>query len=281
MNSVTDEAVKLCNLLLDNMNPLKDWCIFNICKGSASLKEKCVAFDISKNYPSIPTSFYYYYDQTPQFLVDLKVIESFSKNLWCTGTIVNTKNYTFDYDRHFPFVDSITQVAREKKYITEEEMIHYYSIRPANYHPDRDGIELKDLGPREYAGLFSILVTKNGLRQCINKYKSTIPQFDKTTGVLSFLGEELQFTASLQIKTIELLIQNVNSTVSYKELHNIRDATKYEKAIINGKSKTHDAIDSTIKDIKKNLKSNQLLDQTLIIIQKDGHGLFINQKSLK
>jgi hypothetical protein len=262
MNLTFQNAMLTGNIILNNISPRDRWIIVNI----AQTENQVFSYP---SIPELPTCFGYVFDKVPQILEEEGVIEAKINGLWFLKISSIKKEYLGKTGK-----DSITVVARHKGYIKKTEIAEHY-IKYDKY------LKL-DTGPKA-RGQYSVLINVNRLRLFINWYSGLTPIFNDNNKTLEFLNEKIQFNGDVNIKSIKLLIDNINSMVSNKDFYEIpRGLTNYNELIKHkGKTKVHESLKKIFKEIENKIKSNNILKNVLIPVQKDGYGIFINNKKLQ
>lgn len=151
--NVIKDAVNLATNILNSLSPDKDWGIVNIALNKSD------EF-LLKNYPSIPPSFGYTQNETPNFMEDNNVTEGETSGWWYVG--ISKRNSQWDRIRpqEITLDDGIESVAQEKGYIKNNTIIKYYVLGD-------------DWGPRRH-GQMAILTNKNKLQAFIDKFSKGV-----------------------------------------------------------------------------------------------------------
>lgn len=259
---IVNDALVLCLNIYHATPPNKKWAILNIARSTNS------SFTFtSYKYQIIPTSYGYNYDNVPDFLRDEGVFEALVQNHWFlnVGKRASLESY-----------DLVSVTAKVKNYLSKGEGAYYYQKWT------RDDVDEGPATPGQYA----VLVNMEKLTSFYNKYNppqiSNIPTYDSSNGELSFMGERIKIEGEINIKTMDLLIKNINSRVGMKELFEVRQNANYEQEIAKyKKTPTNDIVEQVIKSLKAKIEENGKLKKILIFVQKDGFGIFIDQNALQ
>lgn len=160
MKNVTEEAIDLAFRLKDAILPSRDWDIFNIALN------KSETFILS-NYFKIPKSYGFTQSNTPLFMLQNGAFEAATHGWWYIGICPINSQFSRVFPREFPLDEKITEFARVKKYLTNDEMVEYY------YNVIND-----EWGPKLH-GQMAVLVSRKSLENFINKFSkgnlATIP----------------------------------------------------------------------------------------------------------
>lgn len=256
MNGLVNDAVRLCTVIWDSLLPTSQWAVVNIAKSKNAL------FTYPTKYQEIPTSFGYTYDRVPQYLSECGVIEALGVSRWFMFFSKGISEKT---------TDLITNVARAKKYISEDQSASYYHTL-SDYK--------QRYGPTE-PGQYAILINVSKMSNFIRRSLTTIPQFSEDSGILSFLGKVIRFDGEVEKKSVRLLVDNIGSIVTKEEFYSIPRGAKNYKAIVESKKGSlHDSLEKMFNKIKSKFYEDKDLKNALIFVQKDGFGIFVNQRSL-
>ena len=264
MNRLIEDAINLSETVLDSLLPGQEWVIVNIAKTDT----QTFALD---GIPQIPTCFGYVYDRVPELLEKEGIIEAKEENRWYTE-VKNISHYMNDDFTEIAFaklreLDGITAFTRKKGYLTEDEIVEYI-----------DGSDRVNFN-RQFGKQYAVLMNRKAMEQFIGWYRGLTPKFDEKTGELHFLGQTMKFSGAITIKTVKLLMDNLNSFVSKKDFYNLRGVDNYDTKIrLKKLTAIHDIFEKSIKDIKTTLAKNPKIEEALTIIQKDGFGIFMNKK---
>ncbi len=251
INEAVKDALGLCLSIYNSISPHDKWVSVNI----ARTNNRTFTFPDVRE---IPTSFGYLYDRAPQILSDEGVIIAMKSDQWVIGKENRLKKQ----------VDSLTEVARETGLLTKDESFKYYWRMNGN---------TVSMGPR-VAGQYSILVSVKAMMVFYNFQMNLAPKF--TENKLHFLQQTVEFNGQLAIKSMSLLVANINSLVSAKELLEVDAKESYiEEVKARRITSVNDKLSKRILEIEKKIDSNDILRQKLIIARKDSnYGLFVNQK---
>ncbi len=255
-NGLVRDAVKIASNIYDSLTPYEDWVIVNICK----------SHNWSFTYPDcpeIPTGFGYIYDKVPDILEKDGVIEA-KTNKWFIG--LTTKPYSSENPKNLPIYDTISIVARAKKYFNKETRAEYYK----KYDTSTNTYE----GPK-VAGQYSALINVKKLIKFIRWYGNQSPRFNSVTGELSYLGYSLKFSGLDKINAVKLLVDNIGSIVRYKDFYEIREGVNFDSDIKTQKQKIQNSLESMYKSIKNDVTSSDLKSY-IVLAQQNGFGMFIN-----
>lgn len=258
INGLVQDALKTANYILNSLTPYDEWVIVNLCKVTNN-----PAFTYP-TYPEIPTIFGYSFDKVPEFFIKEGVIEAKTFDKWYSGLTI-VPYYGSQKHDGLPIYDGITKIARNKEYINKSNRVGYYEKWKRDYVDDGPG------GVEHYSALINV----KKLREFVRWYGNQSPKVDIKNGHLYYLKFVLPFNGDEKIKAVKLLVDNINSIVSYKEFYEIREGTNYDKDSIKQKSRIHNSLESMFKTIKSELKKSELKNY-LIMVQQDGFGMFIN-----
>ncbi|MDQ3159370.1 MAG: hypothetical protein M3P98_04540 [bacterium] len=266
------DVKRVVSAILDSTPPNKTWIICNIAKSKKELLNE--QFTFYKYKDQIPLSFGYQYDETVDYLESIRVVEAYSKNDWFTR-ISHKKNINDLDDLDFEGgLDLITCVARAQNYISSLEYCKYFQDV---YDDDETGYI--DTGP-EMQGQYSILINVARAHVFCESGNGMVPVFKEST--LEFLGEKIEFSGLLESNAMCLLINNINSIVSKKDFYQSRgDNIKYDAEIARYTlGKVNSWSEDVFKSIRAKIENNKQLSGVLVLVQKDGFGVFIDQNQL-
>lgn len=261
MNNVVQNSIQLAVSIFSNLPPQKTWAIVNIGKSSN------LSFYFTK-YPNISTVYGYKYDYVPCFLENEGVIEAKVPHRWFTEIT----------ESEIPNNDSITRVAHLKGYLNHLESTNFYS-RYSQTQPKNN------FGPYTVGGQFSILVNVRKMYDFCEKYLDTpdrIPKFNEATKCLEFLGESLLFIGKAEQNSLKLLLSNLNSIVSKQDFFESGgNASSYADAVKRRRQTLiHDPLEKRFIKIKKRIMANKRLGVSLVLVQQNGFGMFLNNKAM-
>ncbi|MBI3379666.1 hypothetical protein HY029_02855 [Candidatus Gottesmanbacteria bacterium] len=252
MNHLFKDALKLAKTINSTTLTIREWTIINIAKLGSGL----VTF---KDEQDLPTVYGYTYEDVIDLFEKEGVIEEKVKNYWYLIISKKTSNELYP----------LTLKARKLRYITPNEFVECWKRGTIEFY----------YGP-EIAGKYSVLINKNKLSNFIKVYSGLSPRFDLNTGEFTFLGEKVKFNGDIEIKSLSLLLNNLNCIISKKEFYEIR-GNNYD-AVIKSKKETatHDMLEKVFREIKRKIYSNEKLKNTIIFVQEEGFGLFINLRAI-
>lgn len=158
--NVTKDALDLANNLIDAIPQNQDWDIFNIALS------KSEAF-LLRNHSKIPKCYGYIQSSTPIFMLQNGAIEAVTEGWWYRKICSAKSQFSRVFPRELSLDEKITEIARSKGYITNDEMIEYF------YNVSND-----DYGPQRH-GQMAVLVSRKSLENFINTFTkgnlATIP----------------------------------------------------------------------------------------------------------
>lgn len=257
--NVIADAVSLTTNILNSLSPDRDRGIVNIALNKSDQF-------LIKNCPSIPPSFGFTQNETPKLLEDNNVIEGKTLGWWYVG--IDKRNSQWDRmkPQEITLDDGIESVAQEKGYIKNYEIVKYYVLGD-------------DWGPRRH-GQMAILVNRNSLENFIGWYSNTTPQFDSVKGVFKFRGASVTIRGKKSIMRFKLLFDNLGGFVAKKQFYEIVGKKDYD-VINRTKNITglHDRIEKGFQKLKEIIESDPVLKKSIIMIQKDGFGMFVNKNA--
>jgi len=255
MSGLINDALLLCRSVLDCLTPNEDWAIINIAKTS----NRTFTFP---SIPEIPTSFGYTYDNVPKLLIENGVIEETLPNRWYVSLINRDEKYQLSS------WDNITSMLYKNKYINNDKKAYYYY----SYSHSTEN----RYGPK-ISGQHAVLINKQKLLFFTNWYSNQWPKFNNTTGTFEYLGYQIKFEGDLIIKTVNLLINNINSIVNKEVLYDVRGTGDFQIMKKRGKvTSANDATKKIYESIKKKIKDHEQLKKYLVIASWEGYGLFIS-----
>lgn len=258
MNNLTQDALRLSETILDSLLPNEGWVIVNI----AQINQK--TFKVP-TWPGIPTSFGYEFDKVPDLLIEEGVIEMLASDHWFTDV---TSLMLLEGES----INQMTVFARGKGYIKQNENIEFMWTGIIN------GVKMYWRG--SYRGQYAALINRKQLEVFIKYCKNLGPKFNEETGTFEFLGETVNFEGKVEIKSVQLLVQNLNSIVAKEDFYKVRGKEDYQ--VIkkeHGVTRLHDVLEKVFDKIKKKFETNPKLKDTIKLVQKDGFGMFINTKA--
>lgn len=257
--NVISDAVNLATNILNSLSPNREWGIANIALNKAD------EF-LLKNYPTISPSFGYSQNETPSFMEASGIIEGKTKGWW----YIDISKQNSQWDRMKPqeitLDDGIESVAQEKGYIKNNEIIMYYARG-------------NDWGPSKH-GQMAILVNRNNLEKFIGWYNETTPQFDTDTGIFKFRGASVTIKGQKSINRFKLLFDNLGGFVTKKQFYEVDGKKDYD--VINKKTnitRLHDRLEKGFQNLKRIIESDSMLNKSVIMIQKNGFGMFVNKNA--
>lgn len=259
MNGVVKDAYNLCLYVLDAMTPGDKFAIINIGISDKGYK--------TFNYPDkhdIPTAFGYSYDNVFKVLLTEKIVLASKKDVWFTKVSVYKDNS----------IDTLTTVGRSCGFLKADEHVNCYR-RWYTSHVDN--------GP-QCKGLYSLLVDLQTMRYFVNRQQGILPIFNTEKSSLEYLGQVVEFSG-YQARCIQMLISRLNSRVSASELYSYiyeKPESDYMAQVKSsrGKTGTNEPVEKIFDNAKKKVKENNRLKETLIFVQQDGFGLFIDQRKV-
>lgn len=261
-NKVIQDAVRLAINILDSLLPSDSWLMVNIVKN----KKEQLNFN---DFPDIPTTFGYTYDQVVLLLVKEEVIEELNPNSWFIRITDKNSYYAHNISPYIDQLDPLGMQAWHKGYIKEGQLVEYY------YSNER-----QRLGPI-ISGHFSVLINRKSLENFIKKYSNSHPILNEETGEFSFRGEVVIFHGELEIKSLKLLLDNLNSIVTKKRFYEVRGKNDYDLIKKKyGVTQLHDSLEKLFINIRSKIKKNAKLRDTFIFTQDNGFGIFLNKNSL-
>jgi hypothetical protein len=270
--NVTQDALKLAKNIQKSLPPdeNKALVVVNILVDSRD------EFSLDE-YPSIFQSFGYRYDKTPDFLEKNGVIEAKNEGKWYVDIVDTNDVWVKRILPETRLVDPIALTALKKKYIKDDQIPKYYY--EATYWGDAM-TNVYSWGPKKH-GQMAILINRKKLEDFINWFSGLKPKFNEGTGLFEFLGETAQIDGKIEKKSFQLLLDNINSIVTKKEFYEVRGKKDYE-AIYKGTGilNTHDALEKIFTKLREKIESNPKFRQAIKFVQKDGFGIFINEKVL-
>ena len=246
------DAVRLCSNIFRTTPTSAKFAIVNIVRSDKDFLE-------FGEYPEIPQSFGYGHDEAIHLLEEHGVVEAYASDRWFRDiiSIHEDDDYWEEYEIHLNAPDWICQVAERKKYIGTLEGVRYCR------------------GPN-VPGHFCILANVHSLEKFVQIYSGMKPIFDEKTGEFRYKGQRVRFSGEIEQKTVKLLIDNVGSIVTNKELYELRGHTNYLYYEENKKlTPIHDVIEKCVGKIKKRILSNRIMKKDLFFQQNKGHGLFV------
>lgn len=256
------DALELAQKILDSLLIQDKWTIVNI------LIDDRDAILI-KNYHLIPPSFGYKYVSTITLLEENGVVEGKTNNWWYVGSVKSNSYIWNTFPQEIQLDDHISEVARKKGYINKDESVRYYY-----------DVSKGDVGPQLHEQ-YAILVNREKLEDFINYFKELKPRFNLDTGILEFMGESVQIDGKINRKSFNLLFDNLNSIVTKKEFYEVREKQDYDIIYKQpGITKLHDVLKKVFLELKEKVESYPKLKHAIKFVQKDGFGIFIDEKAL-
>lgn len=145
------DAAKLSRNILNSLLPGREWEVCNIAIDEREM------FRL-EGYPMIPSAFGYAYDKVPTLLQQKGVIEAIKPDSWFI-TVTNNPE-SAEVDIMLDMVDDITAIARQKGYITNNEVVEYFISGKKYPYPKR------------LHGHFAILLNVGALRKFVQEHNS-------------------------------------------------------------------------------------------------------------
>ncbi len=227
-----------------------------------------IAKDKRKNfklqgYPQIQQILGYEHDKTPELLVDKGIIEAVTWNWWYVGVQKSNSKSRNILPDEISVDDNISELARNKRYILDDEAIEYY-------FKDLNDVNSSRIPVRHAA----VVINEKRLELFIQEYTTLTPAFNNKNGCFEYLGQQIRFRR-LEKKCIKLLIKYLNNIVSYKDFYEVRGRDYNIKVADRGKSKVDEASRSMFKRIRTKLMNNEKLRQSLTLRESDGFQMLI------
>ncbi|MEN8253717.1 MAG: hypothetical protein ABFQ62_05080 [Patescibacteria group bacterium] len=304
-NYFTEEAVELCEAILQTTRPTEEWGVVNIIKSVKSLNDDRAFNSIS--HPEIPMGYYYVYDEVPQFLLDEGVFCGLDTDgAWYLKQGYYVFNGSGDEDWQFEresVSEGLTLMATKKGWINKTVdkkkinnlelwgipdlgiQVFVNSFTQETYEDMNLGMvtHIVSKGPSGRHHLIALFDRKR-MQSFVNLYKGNAPVFDEKSGMLLFLGKDMKFTGQ-QAQLVKVLVENINSTVSYKDIFEIISGKNYEKELARNEGKVpsiHNPIKNDFKNARKKIyKKDSGLCESLVLVERNGIGMFVNQANPK
>lgn len=262
-NSLVNDAVSFCQLIYEGTSPNHKWRAVSIAKNINRIFSY-------QQIPEIPTGYGYFYDEVPKYLLEEGVIETMLPSRWVTGVSQNPPGIKTG--------DLVTATAIAKGYIDKNQIFKYY----VKYDRDHRVAGYGPILPGQFTALINIEALLKFIVTATSNSQGQIPTFDPLTGELIFMGEKITIVGPVEIKSMNLLIQNINSIVSKANLYEVREKVNYQQAIENkNATRINDIIEKIFKALRTKVKSNPKLNDILIFVQSEGFGIFIDRNQLQ
>jgi hypothetical protein len=302
VNTFIEDAILLCESILDTTDPSYDWGVVNLVR-SADIYRKERIFT-SLTYPQIPASYYYSFFEIPKFLSKKGVFVS-SCYEWCwfvgKGYYLANSNDPEIVDRD-QVIDDLTFEASRRGWINKGfkknlwldsswnipdeiiEVIVKYTKSVQFEDPYNEGkikYEKRADGPQDRYNEV-MLFDRTKMEQFLLQQKQLSPVFIDSSNQVAFLGETITFTGE-QTKMVKILIENINSIVSWENLFNNsgRDYQAELKSHDGKVGKLHESLINIYKEVRKKFYQNKTLDSSLAFVQHNGFGIFIDSHSIR
>ncbi|OQA93099.1 MAG: hypothetical protein BWY24_00740 [Microgenomates group bacterium ADurb.Bin219] len=261
MKNVIDDATGLANNILRASSSKKDLEIVNI----AIKKSDTFIVD---GYPSIPLSFGYQFTDTPKLMEQDGMILGKTVGWWYIGT--SSKNSLWYRNRPQEIIHdgNVDEVAEKMGIIGKDQVIEYFFNIPDN-----------NIGPNESKHM-AVLVSRKKLEQFVGWYSGEAPQFDDKTGVFTYRGASITIKGKKAIKRFKLLFDNLGGIVTK---HQFYEANGKEDYIIiknsRGVTRLHDSLEKGFGKLVEFVESEPFLRKSVIMLQRDGFGMFIDKNA--
>lgn len=249
MNDLIADSLRLLNKILSDT--FEEYPLVHIAQN------EYVVFSFP-SFSKLPTGYGCVVDRTPQFLEREGVIK----------VLYSGKYVIFGYKNRLT-------MGRDRLEFEASELVRCATLyeKYVGRKIDLDGYSFFTEGAVSIRGLRFIVVNGNAARSFIKKHSQILPVFDVINGVLSFSGEDLPFDGEITRKSVQLLIENVNSIVSPQDFHRLPRGEEKKSNF-----KTTEEEKRMFKDIRKKIESNKILKDALVCVVRRGFGIFLNQK---
>jgi hypothetical protein len=255
--SLVKDCVSVCGWIEKCLRPGEFWTVVNL----AQVGQDLFSFHEYPEYRGIKTGFGFFFDSTPEALMDAGVIEAKSKNRWFEGFTQRGLD-PFDFD-------VLTKKSRERGYIEKDEVIIFYDDRAGENPVVPESVPEWQYTRNQCAALINV----ENLRSYIKIHTNLSPKIVDNS--LIYLGREQKLNSHQYLDVLKILINNIGSIVSYKDLGDV---------ISDGNKKTLREIRDVINNAQKSFKKESLFGETIIITEQrkmDGWGMFVNDKAVK
>ena len=281
-----NDAVELCESILESTSPDNEWGVINLVRSGKSERVERVYNSVTSSH--IPQSYYYNYDDIPQFLLDRGVFCGLdSSGAW----YVEIGDYYPIYNDDEWLTESkdqvfygLTVLATKKRWINKgisidqmnspglfNIMEHAIKVLVNDYRRVKsvDEFEANDKrgwihdGPK---GRYHItaLIDKKKMRKFLLEIRNNSPVFNEQSGEFTFRGEKLAFSGEKNIAAVKLLVEKINSRVSKKEFYESGGDTNYEQhKNAENLTKINDALSKRFGEIKRKIYDNSVLKASI------------------
>lgn len=271
MNSLIQDAINLCQLIDSSVPPYSNYEIVNIAIDSG-------VGGVTRGGDIMPKFYKYTMENVPRLLRDQGVFLALIIGRWYIGKFKENTLNKMHPRYHPPHTEDVIQlkdIARKVGLYSSDESPFFY-VNPDASDPEIFGIRKR--------GQYTILIDMQKARNFMALYSQKSPSLDNVTGVLTLGGKSVTFKGDITIKSVELLVNNLNSIVLREDFYNIPRGSKSYKTHIKekGKTKIHDILNKQFDSVKATIFENNDLNRLLIPCKtRFGYGLFINQSVFK
>jgi len=261
MKNVIEDAIDLANNILKTLSSKKDLVIVNIAINKPNTF-------IIEGYPKIPLSYGYQYSDTPKVLEQDGLVLGKTVGWWYVG-ITSKNSLTFrNRPQEINLDGNIDEVVESMRFIDKEMAIEYYF-----------NVQDDDIGPNKSEHR-AILVSRKKLEQFVGWYKGISPQFDEKTGVFSYRGVNVTIGGEKSVRRFKLLFDNLGGMVTKRQFY---EATGKQDYVIiknsRGVTQLHDSLEKGFGKIVEIIESEPILRKSIIMLQRDGFGMFVDKNA--
>ncbi len=293
-NSFLEEAVSLCESILEVTPPNGEWGIINLVK--KLMKDGDDTFFKSSKYSELPIGFYFAFDQIAEYLQGSEVFLGIDNSgMWfkrIAKFCYNTEKEEWP-NKEKQILMRLTYLATKKGWINKgikiDELWETIDVDIdvfentahevwTDYFSSGVDTTWANYGPDNTTHLVA-LYDRSAMEKFVNKHRGYTPHFDVQTESLRFLGEVVEFSGE-HSKVARALIENVNSIVSWEDLC-LLDGVKYndEVKLLGNATNVHDPLRGKFKYIKAKIYANPILTKNLHLLEHGGFGMFVNQST--
>jgi len=261
MKNVIEDAINLATNILSALSSRKDLEVVNI----AIKKPDTFIID---SYPSIPLSFGYEFCDTPKILEQDGMILGKTVGWWYVGIANKNSLWYRNRPQEVSLDGNIDEVAKKLGFVDRDEVVEYYFNIPDN-----------NIGPNKSEHM-ALLVSRKKLEQYVGWHKGELPQFDDKTGIFTYRGVSVKISGKKSILRFKLLFDNLGGIVTKQQFYEA--AGKKDYVIIKnstGVTQLHDGLEKNFGKLIKIIESEPILRKSIIMLQRDGFGMFIDKNA--
>lgn len=126
-------------------------------------------------------------------------------------------------------------------------------------------------------GIVTVLIDINRARDVLNEFLSDKPMFDKRGNNFVYKNQKAKIPRKKCSKALELLLNNLGKMVNKKDFYcYIYDDEERDYRLAGEKRKKYldESAEKVFKNLKKSICKNEVLRDSIDLVQNDGYGLF-------